>query len=194
MLASGETEVDPKPYLDTFDCPAAPAPIQARALLAAIELLGVDLSEYFSTAQVAQARARRRRQRGPAGPQRSNATRIARQVGEAIEASRLIELEHNGRTRTLSTRRRAVRADRFAPGLVRPRVDPLKEEMCLFRLDCIKCSRCWSRVRAALELDLVADVEGWERKGEVEGSRIAHVWISLSRRAGSRRSARCWPS
>ena len=45
VLPKGEIEVDPEPYSDTFDRPARLLPIEARALLAAIELLGVRLSE-----------------------------------------------------------------------------------------------------------------------------------------------------
>ena len=48
---NGEIEVDPEPYSDTFDRPARLLPIEARALLAAIELLGVHLSEHLLTAR-----------------------------------------------------------------------------------------------------------------------------------------------
>jgi proteasome accessory factor C len=37
---SGEIEVDPEPYSDTFDRPARLLPIEAKALVAAIDLLG----------------------------------------------------------------------------------------------------------------------------------------------------------
>src|SRR5215213_10719967 len=51
VLPSGEVEVDPEPYSDTFDRPARLLPIEARALLAAIELLGVHLSEHLLSAR-----------------------------------------------------------------------------------------------------------------------------------------------
>ena len=49
VLPNGQIEVDPEPYSDTFDRPARLLPIEAQALLAAIELLGVRLSEHLGT-------------------------------------------------------------------------------------------------------------------------------------------------
>src|SRR5215217_1784287 len=46
-----EIEVDPEPYSDTFDRPARLLPIEANALIAAIEFLGVHLSEHLATAR-----------------------------------------------------------------------------------------------------------------------------------------------
>ena len=40
ILPSGEIEVDPEPYSDTFDRPARLLPIEAKALVAAIDLIG----------------------------------------------------------------------------------------------------------------------------------------------------------
>src|SRR4051812_47870544 len=40
ILPSGEIEVDPEPYSDTFDRPARLLPIEANALVAAIDLVG----------------------------------------------------------------------------------------------------------------------------------------------------------
>ena len=41
VLPTGEIEVDPEPYSDTFDRPARLLPIEAKALVAAIDLLGL---------------------------------------------------------------------------------------------------------------------------------------------------------
>ena len=40
ILPTGEIEVDPEPYSDTFDRPARLLPIEANALVAAIDLIG----------------------------------------------------------------------------------------------------------------------------------------------------------
>ena len=58
VLPTGEIEVDPEPYSDTFDRPARLLPIEARALLAAIELLGVHLSEDLLSARARSSSAR----------------------------------------------------------------------------------------------------------------------------------------
>jgi proteasome accessory factor BC len=182
VLPSGEIEVDPEPYSDTFDRPARLLPIEARALVAAIDFLGVRLSE-----DLVSARSKLEQALGDIAKEGllvSNARaddEIARRVGEAIEDRRLIELEYY-----------AENEDRFSTRVVEPYAlinglegwyvatfDPNKDDMRHFRLDRIK------RVDVLAEgyeprpdLDPIADVEGWPRTGEVGGSRVAHVWIS----------------
>jgi len=182
VLPSGEVEVDPEPYSDTFDRPARLLPIEARALLAAIELLGVHLSEHLLS-----AREKLERALGDIAKEGllvSNARTddaIARAVGEAIEGSRLIELEYYAENEdAFSTRR----AEPYA--LINSRegwyvraLDPAKDEMRSFRLDRIKRVEVLAETyERRADLETIADVEGWQRTGEVEGSRVAHVWIS----------------
>jgi len=182
VLPTGEIEVDPEPYSDTFDRPARLLPIEARALLAAIELLGVHLSE-----DLLSARRKLERALGDIAKEGllvSNARTddaIARQVGEAIEARRLVELEYY-----------APNEDRFSTRVVEPYAlingregwyvatfDPAKDDMRHFRLDRIKRADVLDQgYEPRADLDPVADVEGWPRTGEVGGSRMAHVWIS----------------
>ena len=141
VLPNGEIEVDPEPYSDTFDRPARLLPIEGRALLAAIELLGVHLSEHLLT-----AREKLEHALGDVAKEGllvSNARTddtIAREVGEAIEQSRLIELEYY-----------AEYEDEFTTRVAEPyalinspegwyvRVfDPAKDQLRSFRLDRIK--------------------------------------------------------
>jgi proteasome accessory factor C len=182
VLPNGEIEVDPEPYSDTFDRPARLLPIEGRALLAAIELLGVHLSEHLLT-----AREKLEHALGDVAKEGllvSNARTddtIAREVGEAIEQSRLIELEYY-----------AEYEDEFTTRVAEPyalinspegwyvRVfDPSKDQLRSFRLDRIKRADVLDETyERRAELDTIADVEGWQRTGEIEGSRVAHVWIS----------------
>ena len=180
--ANGEIEVDPEPYSDTFDRPARLLPIEARALLAAIELLGVHLSEDLVT-----VREKLERALGDIAKEgllvsnaRSDDT-IARQVGEAIEERRLIEVEYY-----------AENEDAFSTRVGEPYAlmnsregwyvkvfDPAKDQMRSFRLDRIKRVDVLDETyEPRADLDPIADVEGWPRTGQVEGSRIAHVWVS----------------
>ena len=63
--------------------------------------------------------------------------------------------------------------------LVRRRVRPRPGRTRHFRLDRIKRARSLDeRFEPRPDLDPVADIEGWPRTGEVEGSRVARVWIS----------------
>ena len=182
VLPGGEIEVDLEPYSDTFDRPARLLPIEARALLAAIELLGVRLSEHLVT-----VREKLERALGDIAKEGllvSNARaddEIAHRVGEAIEASRLIELEYY-----------AENEDEFSTRVAEPYAlmnglegwylkvfDPAKDDVRSFRLDRIKRVDVLEETyQPRADLDPIADVEGWPRTGQVEGSRIAHVWIS----------------
>jgi proteasome accessory factor C len=57
--------------------------------------------------------------------------------------------------------------------------DPAKDELRSFRLDRIKrIDVLDERYERRPDLETVAHVEGWQRTGEIEGSRVAHVWIS----------------
>jgi predicted DNA-binding transcriptional regulator YafY len=182
VLPSGEIEVDPEPYSDTFDRPARLLPIEARALVAAIDFLGVRLSEDLVT-----ARSKLEHALGDIAKEGllvSNTRaddEVARRVGEAIEQRRLIELEYY-----------AENEDAFSIRTVEPYAlinglegwyvatfDPNKDDMRHFRLDRIKRVDVLTEdYEPRADLDPIADVEGWPRTGEVGGSRVAHVWIS----------------
>jgi proteasome accessory factor C len=57
--------------------------------------------------------------------------------------------------------------------------DPAKDELRSFRLDRIKRIDVLDETyEQRADLETVADVEGWQRTGEIAGSRIAQVWIS----------------
>src|SRR5215216_4791536 len=145
VLPTGEIDVDPEPYSDTFDRPARLLPIEARALLAAIELLGVRLSEHLVT------------------------------VREKLERAYYAENEDAFSTRV---------AEPYAlmnglEGWYVKVFDPAKDGVRSFRLDRIKRIDVLDQTyRPRSDLDPIADVEGWPRTGQVEGSRIAQVWIS----------------
>jgi predicted DNA-binding transcriptional regulator YafY len=179
---TGEIEVDPEPYSDTFDRPARLLPIEARALVAAIDFLGVHLSEDLVSAKEKLLRALGAiAQEGLLVSNARTDDEIARRVGEAIEQRRLVELEYY-----------AVNEDRFSTRVVEPYAlingregwyvatfDPAKDEMRHFRLDRVKRLDVLEEgYEPRADLDPVADVEGWPRTGEVGGSRVAHVWIS----------------
>jgi proteasome accessory factor C len=58
-------------------------------------------------------------------------------------------------------------------------IDPAKDDLRHFRLDRIRSATPLKETFERREdLDPVADIGGWPRTGKVEGSRVAHVWIS----------------
>ena len=182
VLPNGEIEVDPEPYSDTFDRPARLLPIEARALVAAIDFLGERLSHDLvsSRKKLEQALGDIAKEGLLVSNARSD-DEIAGKVGEAIEARRLLELEYYAENEDAFTTR-VVEPYALMNGLEGWYVatfDPNKDDMRHFRLDRIKRVEVLGQgYEPRLDLDPVADVEGWPRTGEVGGSRIAHVWIS----------------
>ncbi len=181
----GTIEVDPEPYSDTFDRPARLLPIEAKALVAAIDLLG----DHLPAGSLASAREKIVAALGEdpvveglhITAAAGDDSEIAHVVAEAIAGRRLLELEYY-----------AVNEDRFSLRQVEPYAvmngregwyvatfDPAREDLRHFRLDRIKRAEVLDeRYVPRPDLDPVADVEGWPRTGEVVGSRVAHVWIS----------------
>ena len=110
-VQGNEIEVDTEPYSDTFDRPARLLPIEANALITAIEFLGAHLSEHLVTAREKIVSAL-----GEIGGEgllvaRADAddSDVAREVSRAIEARLLIELESTRPTRTASRPARSSR-------------------------------------------------------------------------------------
>jgi proteasome accessory factor BC len=185
LLPGGEIEVDTEPYSDTFDRPARLLPIEAKALVAAIDLIGDHLPEGSLNSARDKIVAALGEDPVEDGLQVTAAggddSEVARVVATAIEGRNLLELEYY-----------VVNEDRFTERTIEPYAlingregwyvsayDPAKEDMRHFRLDRIKRATILDETyEPRADLDPVADIEGWPRTGEVGGSRIAHVWVS----------------
>jgi predicted DNA-binding transcriptional regulator YafY len=179
---NGEIEVDPEPYSDTFDRPARLLPIEANALVAAIDLIGTHLDALQSAREkIVAALGHDPVEEGLHVNTPVTADDITRTVERAVHSSRRLEIEYW-----------APNEDAFSHRVVEPyalfnsreawyvaAVDPAKDDLRHFRLDRIKNATLLDEAfERRLDLDPVADVGGWPRTGEVEGSRRAHVWIS----------------
>jgi proteasome accessory factor C len=182
---NGEIEVDPEPYSDTFERPARLLPSEARALLAAIELIG----EHLMQGALRSARAKIEAALGDDAVREGlliaeasgDDPDLARVISSAIEGRRLLEIEYwapnedKVSTRTIEP----YALINGQEGWYVSSYDPSKEDTRHFRLDRIKHARASEETYIPRpDLDPIADIEGWPRTGEVEGSRIAHVWIS----------------
>ena len=186
VLPTGEIEVDPEPYSDTFDRPARLLPIEANALVAAIDLIGARL------AQGALASAREKivaalghdpveeglHVTSPTAEDEITRAGRDRRARVAPAADRILGRRTRTSSRTASSSpTRSSTARR--PGTSPPST-PARATTC--------ATSGWTGSRAPScstrrferreDLDPVADVGGWPRTGEVEGSRTAHVWIS----------------
>ena len=196
----GEIEVDPEPYSDNFARPARLLPVEAKALVAAIDLIGDHLPEgSLSSArekivaalgadpmeQGLQVAARRRRRLGD----RRASSRGAIAAPPAA-AARVLQGQ---RGRVLRAHRRAVRADQRARGLVRRLLRPGAEATSATSAwTASSTARCSTRrFTPRPEVDPAADVEGWPRTGEVEASRgRARVDLARARPLGARGAPR----
>jgi proteasome accessory factor BC len=193
----GEIEVDPEPYSDNFDRPARLLPVEGKALVAAIDLIG----EHIPEGSLSSAREKIVRALGEdpmeQGLQVAHATSddslVAGSISQAIVEHRLIELEYYKENE-----------DEFSLRCVEPYAltngregwyvasfDPERDAMRHFRLDRIKRATVTKQTFAPRpEVDPAAEVDGWMRTGEVQASRSARVWISPERARWARERRR----
>jgi proteasome accessory factor C len=178
VLPSGEIEVDPEPYSDTFDRPARLLPIEAKALVAAIDLLNLAQPE-LSTARekVVEALGHDPVEEGLQIAAPNVADDVAHTVERAVHESRLLKIEYWSAEEKLSER--VVEPYALFNGREAWYVAAFDDRLKHFRLDRIKRAEALEeRFERRPDLDPIADVGGWPRTGKIEGSRIARVWIS----------------
>ena len=194
---NGEIEVDPEPYSDNFDRPARLLPVEAKALIAAIDLIGDHLPEgALASARekiVAALGADPLEQGLQVASSGGDDSQIARVVSRAIADSKLLKLDYY-----------KPNEDEFVERLVEPYAlvnglegwyvaafDPEKDDVRHFRLDRVREAAVARKgFKPRPEVDPAADVDGWPRTGEVEASRIARVWMSPERARWAREDLR----
>ncbi|HEV2974441.1 MAG TPA: WYL domain-containing protein [Solirubrobacteraceae bacterium] len=194
---AGEIEVDPEPYSDNFDRPARLLPVEAKALVAAIDLIG----EHIPEGSLASAREKIVAALGEdpmeQGLQVASATRddsgVARQISEAIVEHRLVELEYYKENEDDLVRRTVepYALTNGREGWYVASFDPQRDGVRHYRLDRIKHARVTDvTFEPRPEVDPAAEVDGWLRTGEVEASRTARVWVSPERARWAREARR----
>jgi proteasome accessory factor BC len=181
-----QIEVDPEPYGDNFARPARLLPLEAKALVAAIDLIG----EHLPGGALASARQKIVDTLGqdPAeeGLQITNAkgddSEIARVVTRAVTRRRLLRIDYYKENE-----------DEFIERMIEPyklangqegwyvhSYDLEKDTPRSYRLD---------RIREATVMDetfeprpgIEPDVHGWLATGEVPSSKSARIWVSPER-------------
>jgi proteasome accessory factor C len=188
ILADGTVEVDPEPYGDAFARPARLLPVEAKALIAAIDLIG----EHIPEGSLASVRQKVVEALGedPAHEGLQIATlggddaEIAEKAREAISTRRLLSFEYFKENEGVFSTR-VVEPYQLVNGLEGWYVasyDPDREAVRHFRLDRIKSAQVSETgFTPRLELDFSTGVDGWLRTGEVPASNRARVWISPDR-------------
>ena len=198
ITEDGRIEVDPEPYADNFARPARLLPVEAKALVFAIDLLG----EHLSSGALTSARQKIVDALGGEDPAAQGLqvassggddSAIARLVSEAVDRRRLLRLDYY-----------KPNEDEFSQRTVEPYAlvngregwyvasfDLLKDAVRHFRLDRIRSAEILDEAFAPRpEVDPAADVEGWPRTGEVPASRVARVWVSPERARWAREERR----
>ena len=193
----GEIEVDPEPYSDNFDRPARLLPVEAKALIAAIDLIG----EHIPEGSLASARKKIVAALGEdpmeqglqVAPPAGDDSDVARTISKAITSHKLIELEYFKQNEDeISVRKVEPYAlTNGREGWYVASFDPERDGVRHFRLDRIKSAIVTDEgFQPRPEVDPAAEVDGWLRTGEVEASRTARVWVSGERARWAREARR----
>jgi predicted DNA-binding transcriptional regulator YafY len=184
----GTVTVDPEPYSDNFARPARLLPVEAKALVAAIDLIGEHLPQGSLTSareKIVAALGEDPMEQGlQVAHGGSDDSDVSRVVSQAITKRVLLELDYYKENEDEFSVRRV---EPYAlingrEGWYVATFDPEKHDVRHFRLDRIKRAELTSvRFEPRAEVNPSADVEGWPRTGEVAASRSARVWISPER-------------
>jgi predicted DNA-binding transcriptional regulator YafY len=187
-IIGGEIEVDSEPYGDNFARPARLLPLEAKALVAAIDLFGDHLPQ--SDLQSAREKIVKALGHDPSeeGLEIASAgggdAAVARMVNDAIAESRVLELSYYKENEDQFTERRVepYRLENGKEGWYVECYDLNKEGVRHFKLDRIKeASLSAETFEPRAEVEEFAGVEGWMTHGEVPTAHVARVWVSPER-------------
>ncbi len=192
----GDTiEVDPEPYGDNFAKPARLLPLEAKALIAAIDLIG----DHLPAGSLASAREKIVSALGqdPAGDglqittAKGDDSSVARVVSEAIEQRRLLEIDYYKENEDEFTTRRVEPYQLLngQEGWYVHSFDPERDATRSFRLDRIRSATVTDESFEPRP-DVEPDLQGWPRTGEVPASRTARVWVAPERARWAREDRR----
>ncbi len=184
----GMVEVDPEPYSDNFARPARLLPVEAKALVAAIDLIGEHIPEGSLTSareKIVAALGEDPMEQGlQVAASGGDDSEVARVVSQAIVRREILELDYYKENE-----------DEFSQRVVEPYAlmngregwyvatyDLEKQAMRHFRLDRIRRAQgSGDHFEPRPDVNPSADVDGWPRTGNVPASASAHVWISPDR-------------
>ena len=190
-----QIEVDPEPYGDNFARPARLLPLEAKALVAAIDLIGEHLPEgSLATARqkIVDALGQDPAEDGlQITTAKGDDSEIARVVSGAIARHRLLRIEYYKENEDDFVER-TIEPYKLANGQEGWYVhsyDLDRDDTRSYRLD---------RIREATLLDetfeprpgIEPDVHGWLATGEVESSSTARIWVSPERARWAREDRR----
>jgi proteasome accessory factor C len=186
QIEDDEIEVDSEPYSDNFARPARLLPLEAKALIAAIDLLG----EYFpndsllsSRKKVVQALGEDPAESGlQIAASKADDSEIATLISQAIEGHLLVEIEHYKEDQDSFTSRTIEPYSLMngREGWYVHTWDREREAPRDFRLDRIKTADVKNETFEVRE-GMIPDLTGWAKTGTLDTATVAKIWISPER-------------
>ncbi|WP_022929841.1 helix-turn-helix transcriptional regulator [Patulibacter americanus] len=188
IASDGYVDVDPEPYSDHFARPARLLPVEAKALVAAIDLIG----DHFPDGTLGEVRRKVVDALGE--DPLEHGLQVAHGGGDDRDLSRLISRAAHDR-RMIELDYYKPNEDQFSHRKVEPYAlingregwylaafDPARDDVRHFRLDRIREAHVLEETfERRPEVDPAAEVAGWPRTGELPASRSARVWVSPER-------------
>jgi proteasome accessory factor BC len=187
-IQGDEVEVDSEPYGDNFARPARLLPLEAKALVAAIDLFGDRLPQgglQSARGKIVTALGHDPSEEGleiAAGS--GGDIEAAHAVNEAIAARRVLEIQYYKENEDQFTKRRVepYRLENGREGWYAECYDLTKGGIRHFKLDRIKEAKASGETfEPRPEVEELAGVEGWMTDGEVPTAQVARVWVSPER-------------
>ncbi len=186
-IKGDEIAVDSEPYGDSFARPARLLPLEAKALVAAIDLVGNHLPQTrldSARGKIVDALGHDPAREGLAIALDSGGADAARIVNEAIASRHVLELNYYKENEDKFTERRVepYRLENGREGWYVECYDLGRDAIRHFKLDRIKVATISSEsFEARPEAVEMAGVEGWMSDGEVPEASVARVWVSPER-------------
>jgi proteasome accessory factor C len=187
-IQGDEIEVDSEPYGDNFARPARLLPLEAKALVAAIDLFGDHLPQgglQSARTKIVEALGHDPSEEGLEIASGSGGdAEVAQRVNEAIGTSRVLEIQYYKENEDQFTKRAVepYRLENGKEGWYVECYDLTKDGVRHFKLDRIKeAVLSKDSFEPRPEVEELAGVEGWMTHGEVPTAHVARVWVSPER-------------
>ncbi len=187
-IQGDEIEVDSQPYGDNFARPARLLPLEAKALVAAIDLFGDHLPQgglQSARTKIVEALGHDPSEEGLEIASSSGGdAEVAQRVNEAIGSHRVLEIQYYKENEDQFTKRAVepYRLENGKEGWYVECYDLTKDGVRHFKLDRIKeAVLSKDSFEPRPEVEELAGVEGWMTHGEVPTAHVARVWVSPER-------------
>ncbi len=187
-IQGDEIEVDSEPYGDNFARPARLLPLEAKALIAAIDLFGDHLPQtglQSARGKIVEALGHDPSEEGlEIAKEGGTDSEVARIVNQAIAERRLLELHYYKENEDQFTKRAVepYRLENGKEGWYVECYDLGREAIRHFKLDRVKEAKVSGEsFDPRPEVEEMAGVEGWMTDGEVPTASVARVWVSPER-------------